>query len=391
MSGGRSALLEIISVRRYTAMFSTIVLGLAIILLLIVFLKLKRNWLLSILVIVTILFFFDLTLLLKESSAPKKPNIPFFRYSTSVPYMKKGDPILRYTFIPSTEVKETVAFDDGDVIYKDVLYSFDDRGRRVTPHLSENKQRHALFFGGSYMFGQGLTNGNTMPAHFSQLCGKKSRVINYGGGSYGTSAMHIQLDRDHFFDDINEEKGIAVYGFIPGHLTRSTGYKISVYLQAFTSNPVFDYNETTGSLTGPMRYADFPSLKRKIRNYVWLKKNSPLGRFIIKRYQPKFITEEAAVRTVAAIIVESNRKYAKRFNGDFYVIFWPRRMRNLSKKGAVMLTELLEANDITVVKVPDMKDKSKAVLHPKNSHPSSEENKWVATYLCKAIASKKGN
>ncbi len=307
---------------------------------------------------------------------------PEWKFSSSVPYKIK-DPILTYWHKPGVRTLSS-SFEDESVIFKDVVYDFDEKGRRKSFPAREDSIKHALFFGGSFTFGAGVPQDHTLPSNFQRSSNHQYRSYNYGGDGFGPGAMFVQLDRDELFDDITLTKGIAVYSFIVAHLTRSTAYELEYYRITY-ENPFFFIDEQNGQLHGPMAYSQKDDLRRIFYVYRNLWKHSYLFRFVLGKINPTYISKDRAMRTTVKILIESKNKYKRRFDGDFYVLLWPRRNHLLDADSKSLMIQLLTDAGIRVVDVPPMEDESMAILHPLDHHPSAAEYQWVARHLYEKI------
>lgn len=76
----------------------------------------------------------------------------------------------------------------GEEIY-DVTYSFAD-GRRVTPDSDPTSQQYSLFLGGSFTFGEGINDTETLPYYYNQHYSQKRKIRNYGFHGYGTHQVY---------------------------------------------------------------------------------------------------------------------------------------------------------------------------------------------------------
>ena len=111
---------------------------------------------------------------------------------------------------------------DGETEYE-VTYNIDSHGRRVTPVPEESgPEKAALFFGGSWMFGSGLDDRDTLAAAFSRLY-PQYRSYNYGYGRYGPpQALDLIRARD-LSAEIPEDVGLAIYLWTGADLARVIG------------------------------------------------------------------------------------------------------------------------------------------------------------------------
>jgi hypothetical protein len=112
----------------------------------------------------------------------------------------------------------------GELIY-DVEYSIDRFRRRSTQcPASPARNRHAIFLGCSYTFGEGTNDGETIPSRF---CEDSSSYRSYNMGFHGTGPHDLlsgMLDpKEDYWAGIGETKGFALYSFMFDHLKRAVG------------------------------------------------------------------------------------------------------------------------------------------------------------------------
>lgn len=111
----------------------------------------------------------------------------------------------------------------GRTIY-DVIYSFDEKGNRASsqPAVSSGRGR-AVFLGGSFMFGEGLDDDQTLPSQFSLVSGRS--VINAGMHGYGShQAYRLLEDQVTYQDRIGDQAvDLVVYRMIGDHANRASG------------------------------------------------------------------------------------------------------------------------------------------------------------------------
>jgi len=116
-----------------------------------------------------------------------------------------------------------VGQDSGRVIY-DVVYSFDPQGNRVsTPAPAAEQKPAALFLGGSFMFGEGLKDQDTLPSQFAQISGVSA--INAGMHGYGSHQAYRLLDDDTLYRQRTNQQPVqlVVYRVIGNHAIRASG------------------------------------------------------------------------------------------------------------------------------------------------------------------------
>lgn len=106
---------------------------------------------------------------------------------------------------------------DGRLIYN-VNYTIDDHLLRKT--LSALSGPTVAFFGDSLTFGEGLSDSQTLPQDFSDLNGRKLRVLNFGFPGYGPQQFLRALETG-IFDKLLKDTKIFVYETAAWHTERA--------------------------------------------------------------------------------------------------------------------------------------------------------------------------
>jgi len=159
--------------------------------------------------------------------------------------------LVGYAFRGPVELLATATIGK-DVIYDGVPYQIDDRSRRPCAAI-RHPTHHALFFGGSFAFGEGLSNDQTLGCQFQKMSGGEYESTTYAMMGWGAAQAVIELGVDSLFVDIKEPSGIAVFAFIDDHVYRTT-WKIDT-ASDFADYPFFSTKEN-GDLEGPFRASD---------------------------------------------------------------------------------------------------------------------------------------
>ena len=143
--------------------------------------------------------------------------------------------IARTVFTPYPDVAEPVGYrpKPGMTLKgeskndKQTFYTYeaviDDMQRRATPCPGRSgKGPFALFFGCSFVFGDGLRDGETLPACF---CARVPGVeaFNYAFSGHGVQQLWCHLQRPGFAGEISASPGLAFYVYIDHHLERLRG------------------------------------------------------------------------------------------------------------------------------------------------------------------------
>lgn len=267
-----------------------------------------------------------------------------------------------------------------EVLYEAVPYQIDGYSRRPCA-VTRHPTRHALFFGGSFAFGEGLSNDQTLGCQFQKLSGGEYESTTYAMMGWGAAQTLAQLGVDSLFADIEESSGIAVYSFLDDHIYRTT-WKIDT-ASDFPEYPFFSLNHN-GTLEGPFNAADKWELNLARGLFTFLREFSPTFRTLISPSWFQISSDAQAVITTARVLGAARQRYQVRVNGEFIVLLWPRS--TLDPELEELFVGELTNQGVIVVKVPRLPgDPSEAQLHPLDGHPSSKEVRWVAQCLLDAL------
>jgi hypothetical protein len=225
------------------------------------------------------------------------------------------DELLGYKPRPSAQVDSTKKLGD-DLVYR-VIYSIDEYSRRVTPTKNlEQRDRFILFFGDSFVFGEGVQDDETLPYHVSAMA-PRYRAYNYGFSGYGPQQMLAKLQSDDLSREVAEMEGIVVYVFIDAHVERAIG---SMYVyNAWGDQMPYYLMDWQGNL---FRRGNFSTGRPLVSTlYAWLGQSE-----IAKYYHvniPNELTSSHYYRA-ARIIAEARNTFQARYHSDdFYVVIYP--------------------------------------------------------------------
>jgi hypothetical protein len=130
------------------------------------------------------------------------------------------DPILGFRPKPDSEVIATATW-GSELVYRQT-YHFDSAAARVTPPAPDATDTY-LFIGDSFIFGQGLSDDETMPSQFAKQNAPAARGVNLGVPGYGPNHL-VRAFEAGLLDRYTDRKVKAVVTWIiPAHLQRVTG------------------------------------------------------------------------------------------------------------------------------------------------------------------------
>ena len=206
----------------------------------------------------------------------------------------------------------------GEKLLYDVVYSSDEYGRRVTPAEQSGPVSHTLlFFGGSFAFGEGVNDDETMPYYLSQAA-SGVRVYNYGVGGYGPQQMLAKLQSGQLAAEIEEEgRPILVYLFIKQHIGRAIG-SMWIHNRRGELMPYY-YLEPDGTLT---RKGNFVSGRPVLSVLYGLAGKSQTLEYFGVSFPLN--VGDPDLKTAAKIFQESRDLFAEQFKSDqFYLLIYP--------------------------------------------------------------------
>lgn len=118
------------------------------------------------------------------------------------------------------ETRESLAV-GGQPIF-DVTYTLEAPGQRVTPTSNADAAKTLIFFGGSYTFGFGVEDEETLPAQVAQFA-PDWRVVNRGFHGQGTGHLLAWLENPSWRKGLSVANMHLVYVYMPHHLNRAMG------------------------------------------------------------------------------------------------------------------------------------------------------------------------
>jgi hypothetical protein len=263
----------------------------------------------------------------------------------------------------------------------DVHYSSDEFGRRTTISSAETEPKQfAVFFGCSYLFGEGTNDDETIPSQFSKLA-PQYRSYNYGVPGYGTQHMLAIIESGKLKQEVKEEQGIGVYIYLPEvHESRVIGEMEIV--NSFGADFPYYYLDIEKNLH---RNGQF-STGRKITNTIY----SALGKSRTRQYFglnfPR--RQEAHYELTAALIVRSATLFKEQFpNSEFCVSVYPNQLTP-----PLPILNNLKTLDIKIMDFSKILDPT----HEENQfvgdgHPTPKANAILATSISKSLTPQKHN
>jgi len=135
-------------------------------------------------------------------------------------------PDLGYTVGANLSRPNVTKYLDDKQIYK-VSYSTNEHGlrRSMDGDRADGHFGCILVYGGSFTYGEGVNDEETMPWLIDTLTGRRHRVFNFGLHGYGPHHMLASLESGHTESivDCEDEPVVVIYQAIDAHLRRAPG------------------------------------------------------------------------------------------------------------------------------------------------------------------------
>lgn len=256
-------------------------------------------------------------------ASPPDPNAPPAEPAPPPPYHQGtytegffiDDPLVGYLPAPNSQVNSTKRTTEG-IIY-DVTYTIDEYSRRVSPLQNPgNRPNFLLVFGGSFVFGEGVNDDQTLPSYLGQLA-PAYQPYNYGVSGFGPQQMLAKLQSDDLPREVPQSEGIAVYVFIDAHVERAIG-SMFIY-NAWGARMPYYYRNRQGDL---VRKGDFRTGRPFVSALYYILGQSEIARYFKVNIPPRLTDKHYAF--TAQIIAEARDTFKAKYHSDrFYVLVYP--------------------------------------------------------------------
>ncbi len=262
---------------------------------------------------------------------------------------------------------------NGEVLF-DATYCTDSLGRRVSPVDTERgRDFHALFFGDSFTFGEGVNDQETLPVQISK-CLPNLRPYNYGVPGRDPGYALTILRNRNLRDEIGEEKGFALFTFIDCQMERIMGSMRVV--GAWGGNlPCYALQDDQVVRLGFFESA-YPW---RCRLYRTFNKNRVLH-FI--RNDIPYVRREKHYRFAARLLQAVQEEYQHQFPGnDFFVLLYPRLLNSQA------ISPFLNEIGVPCLEIDEkgLPDSFKACFFEEDKHPVPAMHALVAERCADAL------
>ena len=265
----------------------------------------------------------------------------------------------------------------------DVVYTINEDGYRQTTGFMHDEDANApiVFYGGSFAFGEGVNDDETLPYFVGIGTDWSHPVLNLAFSGYGPHQMLRSLELE-----IPRSLGYAlvdtvVYEAVPDHARRAAG---DAWWDPVGPGYVLD---DTGSAQYSGSFNDIPDKFIEIY-YRYLQVVEVARRSRVVDWMANLLagtpasSPEANVQLMVGIVVKSARIVEQDYHARFVVLFWDDKSEYSS-----LILKSLEEENISVIKVSDIIPVRRidAYKIPGDGHPTSRANLLIAQGLIERL------
>lgn len=267
----------------------------------------------------------------------------------------------------------------GDELVFDVVYSFDENGwRRSAPSSDAPDAQELLFFGGSYMFGEGVQDKETLPSQVGAALGGTYAVQNFGIVGAGPHQMLAAVESGLVAEALHGEPVAAVYLALPYHVSRVLGerpwckHDPRYVLKNGQAVPAGHFDDPPGG--GPV--------VRKIRNQL---EKSHAWQALSTMGHGRVTDRE--IELTAAVVARAREKLQEAYPSlAFHVLFWDDGGDVSDRLMAAMQTRKLQVHRVSEVLPGPVTGKGSGSYRiPHDGHPGPLAYRLLAEYVAAKI------
>lgn len=291
------------------------------------------------------------------------------------PQLVMPDPDLGYRHKPNLDIELYKEVDE-KIIYR-ALCTTDPFGRRTVPIRPDLERPYfLLFFADSFIFGEGVSNYETLP-YYAGGFATAYRPYNYGVRGYGPQHMLALLKNGELLKQVPQKKGILFYLFIDDHVRRAVGTWET--FMGFLQNSPYYHLGRDGRL---VRKGNF-STGRPFLSFLyrWLDRRGIVQFFHLNNRQT---TTKQHLWITFRMIQEAQSEFSKQFDESlFYVVFYP------GSRFAPSLIPYLEKAHISYLDYSSLWDPHRTpnmTIGKEEGHPSAAAYQLLAKQLAEDLA-----
>jgi hypothetical protein len=291
------------------------------------------------------------------------------------------DDILGYAPSPNFILPSARRLVGNELIY-DVKYSIDANGlRRSHPNGSvPSAAPCVIFFGGSFTFGEGVNDDETMPYRVALRAREPIHVYNFGFPGYGPHQMLSALEHGVVDRVIRncDSRLVAIYQAISHHVNRAAGlspwdphgprYRLAPDGRIQFTGPLHERHDDCKAVRSVLQ-----QISRQLeRSRIWRKMHN---------YKFAFPDDQLPLFTK---IVERAENIVEAMGGVFHVIVWDTNPDG-RKVAEALRNENVALHLISRILTDYEHHPERYTLHPYDLHPNAFAHGRIAAYVADHI------
>jgi hypothetical protein len=290
-------------------------------------------------------------------------------------------PFLGYAPAPSSVASHRRAH--GAQVDFDVVYTIDSTGLRMSPPYNEDNGKGAiLFFGGSFTFGSGVNDEETMPYAVGVKTNGEYHVYNFAFRGYGPHQMLSALEYGMVDSIVDEPPRYAIYQAIADHVPRVAGLK-----SWGQHDPRYVLSDDGSATCAGSFDDDGGVILQRLRSEAM---KCRIAEAIVESRRNRHGYDQANIDLFAAVVRSSRDIIETRYKGcEFHVILW-----GPDATGSDSITEALEKHSIRIHPVGNIlpqraKRREEYRVSEQDNHPSALAHDLIAQYVVNTIIAAK--
>ena len=280
-----------------------------------------------------------------------------------------------YGYYPksNSEFNEEIYFNKK--LIKKNIYSINEYGHRENFNLNDKNENCIVLYGGSIIFGQSLSDDETLPYFISRDLNFSHSVYNYGFNGYGPHQFLSKLENNEISEIIHCDFLLLIYKFIPDHVARTAGRR-----SYGENSPRYDIKNN--SLIQRGFFSDYPykiimKLRKNIRNSKTISSLYDIG--IVNDYDKKIF-----LKILKKIETEAVKNFK---NVSFINIIWYENLGiwNNSKSEFKEIYNFLKSKNHIIIDNLKIDENIKKNNIPGDQHPTKKYNEILSKVIVKII------
>ncbi len=318
------------------------------------------------------MFFFAIAesyLVFQHDNSDKKNK---YRWENVFNY--EGHPIFGWREIPNSQrTGRKFRTRDNSLIYEASI-TIDRNGQRIAPTFippPNSTGESALFFGGSFTFGEGVNNDQTMPYVFGTLTKGRFKIYNFGMGGYGPHQMLAAIEHGLVNSIVEVRPRYIIYQGIIDHIKR-----------------VSHLNRGGGphyrlSKTGETLYTENPQECNPTHEYcLWKPVKQNLKKSLLLNSIWFHQVTHREIKLFLNIVERSKTLLQERYpEAEFHVIFWDKPNSSISEGIEGGLREKNFNVHFVQDIIPDYWENWETYHFVDDWHPSAQAHQRIAQYV----------